>query len=253
MKRFFGVMLLAGLVGAPLAARAADTVDKQKLDARLANAQETIEAVMSQKDGAIPDSIANDAYCVAVVPGLIKGAFIVGAEYGQGVATCRTSHGWSGPVFIRMAGGSWGFQIGGKGTDLVLLAVNRKGMEDLLQSHFKIGGDASAAAGPVGRTAQAATDISMRSELLSYSREHGLFAGVDLSGVTVSQNAADTNSYYGDFHNFDTILNGKVNAPAGARSFLHTVSQYFGEVTSDKDEKQQVVDKQKTKTGSGQH
>jgi SH3 domain-containing YSC84-like protein 1 len=253
MGRIFGFIFLAVLLGAPIAGRAADTVDKQKLDERLANAQQTIESVMSQKDGAIPDAIAKKAYCVAVVPGLLKGAFILGAEYGQGVATCRTSHGWSGPVFVRMAGGSWGFQIGGKGTDLVLLAVNKKGMEDLLQSHFKLGADASAAAGPVGRTAQAATDISMRSEMLAYSRAHGLFAGVDLSGVTVSQNSVDTNGYYGDFHNFDTILNGKVSAPAGARPFLHTISQYFGEVTPDENARKQVVDRPKTSTGSGQH
>jgi lipid-binding SYLF domain-containing protein len=250
MKKLFGIFLLAGLVGAPVAARAADTVDKQKLDARLENAKETIESVMAEKDKAIPDAIARKAYCVAVVPGLINGAFIVGVEYGQGVATCRTSHGWSGPVFIRMAGGSWGFQIGGKGTDLVLLAVNKKGMEDLLQSHFKVGADVSAAAGPVGRTAQASTDISMRSEMLAYSRAHGLFAGVDLSGVTVSQNAEDTNGYYGDTHNFDAILNGKVPAPAGSHQFLHTISQYFGEITPDEKEEQQVVDKP---ASSGQH
>ena len=249
MKKLFGYMLLAGLVGIPAAARAADTVDKTKLDERLANAQNTLESVMGEKDKAIPDQIAKKAYCVAVVPGLIKGAFIVGAEYGQGVATCRTSHGWSGPVFIRMAGGSWGFQIGGKGTDLVMVAVNRKGMDDLLQSHFKVGADASAAAGPVGREAQAATDLSMRSELLTWSRAHGLFAGVDLSGVTVSQNAVDTNGFYGDFHNFDTILNGKVPAPAAARSFLHTVSEYFGEAAAGEPETREV-DRPK---GSGQH
>jgi lipid-binding SYLF domain-containing protein len=253
MKRFFGVVLLAGLVGAPVATRAADTADKQKLDERLASAQETIESVMGQKDGAIPDSIARKAYCVAVVPGLVKGAFIVGAEYGQGVATCRTSHGWSGPVFIRMAGGSWGFQVGGKGTDLVLLAVNKKGMENLLQSHFKIGADASAAAGPLGRSGEAATDLSMKSEMLAYSRAHGLFAGVDLSGVTVSQNATDTNGFYGNYHDFDTILNGKVSAPAGSNAFLHTISQYFGEVTPDEREHRQVVDKPTNNMPSGQH
>jgi lipid-binding SYLF domain-containing protein len=126
-------------------------------------------------------------------------------------------------------------------------------MEALLQSHFKIGGDASAAAGPIGRDAQAATDLSMRSELLTWSRAHGLFAGVDLSGVTVSQNAVDTNAYYGDFHNFDSILNGKVPPPAGSHAFLHSISQYFGEVTPDRDERNQVVDKPRTPKGSGQH
>lgn len=250
MKKLFGLVLIAGLAGIPVATRAADTADKQKLEDRLQNAQNTLESVMSERDKGIPDAIAKKAYCVAVVPGLIKGAFIVGAEYGQGVATCRTSHGWSGPVFIRMAGGSWGFQIGGKGTDLVMLAVDQKGMGDLLQSHFKIGADASAAAGPLGRDAQAATDLSMRSELLTWSRAHGLFAGVDLSGVTVSQNAVDTNALYGGFHNFDTILNGKVPPPAESRAFLHTVSQYFGEATEGEHERRDV---DRPKTGSGQH
>ena len=245
MKKLLGFTLMATLMGAPIVALAADTADMPKLDQRMENAQLTLESVMSEKDKAIPDDIARKAYCVAVVPGLIKGAFILGAEYGQGVATCRTSHGWSGPVFIRMAGGSWGFQIGGKGTDLVMLAVDRKGMQDLLQSHFKVGADASAAAGPVGRDAQAATDISMRSELLTWSRAHGLFAGVDLSGVTVSQNAVDTNAFYGTFHNFDAILNGKVPAPASSARFLHTVSQYFGEADRGEPD-HRVVDRPKS-------
>lgn len=233
-KKLLGLLLVVGLA---VPAFAADTADTQKLDQRLQEAQSTLEQIMGTKDKAIPDTIASKAYCVAVVPGLIKGAFIIGAEYGQGVATCRTGHGWSGPVFIRLAGGSWGFQIGGKGTDLVMVAVDRKGMQDLLQSKFKIGAGASAAAGPVGRSAQAATDLSMRSELLTWSRSHGLFAGVDLSGVTVSQNALDTTALYGDhFHTFDTILDGKVPPPAAARPFLHAVAQYFGEAKQEQEE-----------------
>ncbi len=118
-------------------------------------------------------------------------------QYGQGVVTCRTGHGWSGPVFIRMAGGSFGFQIGGQSTDLVLVAVNDRGFQDLLKSKFKIGGDASAAAGPVGRAGQASTDWKMNAELLSYSRNKGLFAGIDLDGTSVTQNTQDTDTYYG--------------------------------------------------------
>lgn len=230
MKKFLGLILLAGIAALPVTARAADTdgADMQKLDQRLQSAQMTLDQIMASQDHSIPEDIASKAKCVAVVPGLIKGAFIVGAEYGQGVATCRTMHGWSGPVFIRMAGGSWGFQIGGKGTDLILVAVNRKGMQDLLQSRFKIGAGASAAAGPVGRTAQAATDLSMRAELLSYSRSRGLFAGIDLKGVTVSQNAQDTAALYGNYHTFESILNGHVAPPAVARPFLRTVEKYFG-------------------------
>jgi len=159
---------------------------------------------------------------------MVKGAFIFGAEYGQGVVTCRDAHGWSAPVFIRMAGGSFGFQIGGQGTDLVLVAVDHKGFQDLLQDKFKIGAGASAAAGPVGRDAQASTDISMRAELLTWSRSRGIFAGVDLNGVSVSQNTDDTDTFYGGAQHFDSILHGSVPAPEAAHPFLHAISQYFG-------------------------
>jgi lipid-binding SYLF domain-containing protein len=184
---------------------------------------------MSTPDHAVPEGIARHAKCIAVVPGVLKGAFIVGAEYGQGVVTCRTGHGWSGPVFIRLAGGSFGFQIGGKGTDLVLVATNDRGFQDLLHDKFKIGADASAAAGPVGRDAQASTDISMRAELLTWSRSRGIFAGIDLSGVTISQNTDDTDDLYGGHNRFEHILRGEVPAPGRAEGFLHAIRQYFGE------------------------
>ena len=166
---------------------------------------------------------------MAVVPGLIKGAFVFGGQYGQGVVTCRTGHGWSAPVFIRMAGGSFGFQIGGQSTDLVLVAVNDKGLQDLLKNKFKIGGDASAAAGPVGRAGQASTDWKMNAELLSYSRNKGLFAGIDLDGTSVSQNKEDTELYYGAPEHFETVLKGEVEVPPGAEPFVRTVAQYFVE------------------------
>jgi lipid-binding SYLF domain-containing protein len=203
--------------------------DQQKLETRLKAAQAVIEEIMAVPDKAIPDRITKAATCVGVVPGVVKGAFIFGAEYGQGVVTCRTGHGWSGPVFIRMAGGSFGFQIGGQGTDLVLVAVNQKGFQDLLQSKFKIGGDASAAAGPVGRNAQASTDWRLSAELLTWSRSKGVFAGIDLSGVAVSQNKEDTDAFYGSPHPFEEILHGKVVAPEAARPFLRTVVKYFHE------------------------
>ncbi len=224
MKKLLAILLVAGC-GA--AARAAD--DQGKLDGRLYAAQSVIESIMSVPDKAVPDGIARHAECIAVVPGVVKGAFIVGAEYGQGVVTCRTHHGWSGPVFIRLGGGSFGFQIGGQGTDLVLVAINEKGLQDLLHDRFKIGADASAAAGPVGRDAQASTDLSMRAELLTWSRSHGIFAGIDLNGVSVSQNAADTDALYGATHRFDEILHGAVPPPPEAEGFLHAVRQYFGE------------------------
>lgn len=201
----------------------------KKLDDRLDAARDVLTQVMSTPDKQIPDSILENATCVAVVPGMLKGAFIFGAEYGQGVVTCRTGHGWSGPVFIRMAGGSWGFQIGGKGTDLVLVAVNHKGMQDLLQSKFQIGAGASAAAGPVGRTAGASTNWKMQSELLTWSRSKGLFAGVDLNGVSVTQNLDDTDAFYGNHPSVRSILDGGVPVPEAARPFVRTVAKYFHE------------------------
>jgi SH3 domain-containing YSC84-like protein 1 len=225
MKTLFSLILIAGW---SLSAMAADH-DTQKIDQRLDNARTTLDEIMSTKDKGIPDSIARKAVCIAVVPGLLKGAFLVGAEYGQGVVTCRTGHGWSAPAFIRMAGGSFGFQAGGQGTDLILVAVNQKGFQDLLHDKFKIGADASAAAGPVGRDAQAATDLEMKSELLTWSRSRGVFAGVDLSGVSVSQNTGDTDAMYGSDYSFEKILRGAVPPPAAAEPFLHAVHRYFGE------------------------
>lgn len=207
--------------------------DTQKLDKRLDAARATLDAIMTVPDKKVPDGIAREAVCVGVVPGMVKGAFIFGAEYGQGVVTCRTAHGWSAPAFIRMAGGSFGFQAGGQGTDLVLVAVNQKGFQDLLHDKFKIGADASAAAGPVGRDAQAATDLKMRAELLTWSRSRGVFAGIDLNGVSVSQNRDDTKTLYGEQHPFEQILHGSVVPPQAARSFLHAVSQYFGHAQLD--------------------
>ena len=221
MKKIFALLCIAGM-SLPVFAS-----DKATLDSRLESARSVIDEVMQTPDKGIPDSIVKQATCIAVVPSLKKGAFIVGAQYGQGVVTCRTGRGWSGPVFIRMAGGSFGFQIGGQGTDLVLVAVNDKGLQDLLKSKFKIGGDASASAGPVGRNAQAATDLSMRAELLTYSRSKGLFAGIDLDGTTVSQNTDDTTMLYGAPHTFDQVLKGNVLPPEDSRPFLRTIAKYF--------------------------
>jgi lipid-binding SYLF domain-containing protein len=224
MKKWLAILLIASC---GVAARAAD--DHDRLDGRLDAARSVIDSIMSVPDKAIPDGIARHAKCIAVVPGVLKGAFIVGVEYGQGVVTCRTRHGWSAPVFIRLAGGSFGFQVGGQGTDLVLVATNDKGFQYLLHDKFKIGADASAAAGPVGRDAQASTDISMRAEMLTWSRSRGLFAGIDLNGATVSQNQEDTDVLYGGHHHFDAVLRGEVPPPPQAEGFLHAVREYFGE------------------------
>jgi lipid-binding SYLF domain-containing protein len=227
MKKLLALLLLAGTA---ICLRAAD--DTQKADARLDAARNVIDQIMSDKDQGIPEDIARKAVCVGVVPGMKKGAFIVGADYGQGVVTCRTANGWSAPAFIRMEGGSWGLQAGGQSTDLVLVAMNRKGFQDLLHDKFKVGGEASAAAGPVGRNAQASTDASMHAELLTWSHSKGAFAGIDLSGTTVSQNRADTDALYGSSHTPAQILSGDVPPPSSAQGFLNSISQYFGEARS---------------------
>ena len=200
---------------------------RQDLQDRIDSAKVVLDQIMGAQDRTIPMNILKSATCVAVVPGMVKGAFVFGAQYGQGVVTCRTGHGWSAPVFIRMAGGSFGFQIGGQSTDLILVAVNDRGFQDLLKNKFKIGGDASAAAGPVGRAGQASTDWKMNAELLSYSRNKGLFAGIDLDGTVLSQNQSDTQTLYGAAIPFDTILSGKQVTPAEARPFVRTVAKYF--------------------------
>ena len=200
---------------------------REDLQARVDAAKTVLDQIMTAGDKSIPMDILQQATCVGVVPGFLKGAFLVGAQYGQGVVTCRTGHGWSAPVFIRMAGGSFGLQAGGQSTDLVLVAVNDRGFQDLLKDKFKIGGDASAAAGPVGRNTQAATDWKMGAELLTYSRSKGLFAGIDLDGTRVSQNSEDTELFYGAPHSFDAILKGSVPVPDGAVAFVKDVAQYF--------------------------
>jgi SH3 domain-containing YSC84-like protein 1 len=200
---------------------------RESLQDRIDAAKVVLDQIMAAKDRSIPMDILEQATCVAVVPGMIKGAFVFGGQYGQGVVTCRTGHGWSAPVFIRMAGGSFGFQIGGQSTDLVLVAVNDRGFQDLLKNKFKIGGDASAAAGPVGRSGQASTDWKMNAELLSYSRNKGVFAGISLDGTSVSQNSEDTELYFGQAHSFESILKGSVAVPEGAVLFVRGVAQYF--------------------------
>jgi SH3 domain-containing YSC84-like protein 1 len=200
---------------------------REDLQDRVDSAKLVLDQIMRANDRTVPSNILKSATCVAVVPGMVKGAFLVGAQYGQGVVTCRTGHGWSAPVFIRMAGGSFGFQIGGQATDLILIAVNDRGFQDLLKDKFKIGGDASAAAGPVGRAGTASTDWKMNAELLSYSRAKGLFAGIDLDGTSVSQNRDDTEIYYGEPHQFESILQGDVPVPPGAVAFVRDVANYF--------------------------
>jgi lipid-binding SYLF domain-containing protein len=201
--------------------------DKAKDEERLSSAQAVIQEIMATPDRAIPQSILAGASCVVVVPSYKKGAFLVGAQYGQGVATCRTPKGWSAPVFVKLAGGSFGFQFGGQATDLVLIAMNQHGLQDMLKNKFKIGGDAAASAGPVGRNAQAGTDWKLNAEFLTYSRSKGLFAGIDLDGTVLSQNEDDTAALYGSPIPFQTLLKGGQPTPPSAVPFVRTVAKYF--------------------------
>jgi lipid-binding SYLF domain-containing protein len=226
MKRISAMMCGLAMVACSVAAHAAD--DKAKVADRLTAAGQVIQQIMATPDKAIPGGILSGASCVVVIPSYKKGAFVVGAQYGQGVATCRIQNGrWSAPVCVQLAGGSFGFQIGGQATDLVLIAMNQQGLQDMLKNKFKLGADAAAAAGPVGRNAQAGTDWKLNAEFLSYSRSKGLFAGINLDGTVLSQNQDDTRALYGADVPFDTILKGGQPTPDEAKPFVRTVARYF--------------------------
>lgn len=196
------------------------------IEKRIKNAADVLDEVMGQKDKAIPAKIMGEAQCVAIVPSMFKVAFGFGGSHGKGVATCRTNGRWSAPAPFSITGGSWGLQIGAQSVDLIMLVMNKKGMDALLSNKFKIGADASAAAGPVGRQGEASTDWKMKAEVLTYSRARGVFAGIDLSGAKISQDADETRILYGKMVPFATILNGNVAAPSGAQPFLAAVRKY---------------------------
>ncbi len=225
MKRISAAVCSVAMLATSVSAFAA--TDKAKLDERLTNAKSVITQIMGTPDKGIPSAILSGASCVVVVPGFKKGAFLVGAQYGQGVATCRTPKGWSAPVFVQLTGGSFGFQAGGQSTDLVLVAMNQDGLQDMLKNKFKIGGDAAASAGPVGRNAQAGTDWKLNAQFLTYSRSKGLFAGIDLDGTVLSQNTDDTRTFYGADLPYDTVLKGNQATPPAARPFVRTVAKFF--------------------------
>ncbi len=228
MKIRTGLLLAASLL--PGAAFAAG--DDAKLNDRLASATKVLHQLSAVPDKGIPDRIARKARCVLVIPGYKKGAFIGGAQYGQGLATCfDTGKGWSAPVFVQMAGVSFGLQAGGQETDLVLVGVTKQSASDLLKAKLKLGGDAAAAAGPVGRDSQADTTELASAEFLTYSRNKGLFAGVDLAGDEVNQNTKDTQAFYGKDIPYQTILNGATPTPATAQAFVHEVTRVFGGVS----------------------
>jgi lipid-binding SYLF domain-containing protein len=197
--------------------------EKEDAIDRLDNATKVLNEIMATPDKGIPNEVLDGAKCIAVVPHLVKGGFVFGAKHGRGVATCRTANGWSAPSFFTVTGGSWGAQIGVEGVDLVMMVMNEKGMQQLLNSKFQIGGEASAAAGPVGRHASADTDWKLNTEILTYSRAKGAFAGATLEGAGISQDGDAIRAIYGKELTPRTILSGKVPPPASAQQFLATV------------------------------
>src|SRR5579863_5280435 len=222
MKKTLTVAVILFALG--VAALASERRDAD-LD-RIQSAATVLKEIMSAPDRSIPDSIMSGAKCIAIIPSSLKASFIIGANYGKGVATCRTDKGWSAPAFFRLTGGSFGFQAGGQASDLVLIIRTDEGMQQMLRSKFKLGADASAAAGPVGRDAQAMTDLTLRAQVLTYSRSRGLFLGVSLSGGVIKQDDADTQAFYGKDWTYYSVLNGEVPAPKDAQPFLHTVEKY---------------------------
>ncbi len=201
---------------------------------RLENATSVMHEIMGMPDKGIPEEVLEHAKCVGVIPHMVKGGFIFGAKGGTGVATCRTSNGWSAPAFITISGGNWGLQIGVEAVDVVLIIQNRKGMQRLLSSNFQIGGDASAAAGPVGRHAEAGTDWKLDTEILTYSRAKGAFAGLTLGGASLRQDNDSRHAIYGPGVTTRALLLGKVPVPAAARPFLAEIRGAKTEAAADK-------------------
>lgn len=192
---------------------------------RLQMATDVLQQVMQAPDKGIPEEVLDNAKCVVVVPHLVKGGLIFGGKYGRGVATCRTASGWSAPAFMMVGGGSWGLQIGVEGVDLVMLVMNEQGLQHLLSSKFQVSGEGSAAAGPVGRHASAGTDWKLNTEVLTYSRSKGAFAGLTLEGAVVEKDDDSTIAIYdGRNASFRSILQGSVPTPPVAQSFIDAVS-----------------------------
>jgi len=195
---------------------------------RLEESARTLHEIMETPDKGIPQDLLNKAYCVVVVPSLKKGAFVVGGEYGKGFTICRRGEGmgWGAPAAVKVEGGSFGFQIGGSSTDVVMLVMNEHGMKQLDKDKFTLGGDASIAGGPVGRTATANTDASMTAEILSWSRTKGVFAGISLSGATLRPDRDANKELYGERLDNRQVLMTKTEPPAAARPLIGELDKY---------------------------
>jgi lipid-binding SYLF domain-containing protein len=227
LKRILIVTTLVLLV--TLTAVASDREDDVS---RTQKAAQVFQEIMNTSDQGIPSDLLESAKCIAIIPGDKKFAFVFGGSYGRGLATCRTERGWSAPMFIAVDGGSVGYQIGGSSTDLVMLFMNDHALHSLLSDKFKLGADASIAAGPVGRNAAAGTDLKLNAEILSYSRSKGVFIGVSLNGAVVQADKSGDKAMYGDDVNRHEILDGKVAVPESAQALLHELGGYVHEANA---------------------
>src|SRR5579864_5371457 len=216
---------LASVVALPVAAS-----DREDDVNRTHKAAQVFKEIINTPDQGIPQELLDSAKCIAIIPGDVKFAFIFGGSYGRGVATCRAGHGWSAPMFVAIDGGSVGYQIGGSSTDIVMLFMNDHALQSLMSDKFKLGADATVAAGPVGRQAAAGTDAKMRAEILTYSRAHGVFAGVSLDGSVVQADKSGDSAMYGADITRRAILDGKVKGPESARELSEELGTYSAEV-----------------------
>ena len=222
--RLLTVTLAMAAVCAPLWAK----VDKSKTNERLSDSASLFSEVMGTPDKAIPQSLLDKAFCIVLVPGLKKGGFVFAGKYGRGFALCRhgNSNGWGAPAAIRIEGGSFGLQIGVSSSDVILLVMNERGMKRLTTSKFTLGGEATAAAGPVGRDATAQTDALLTAEILSWSRSRGAFAGLSLEGATLRNDLDDNQELYGQRWDNKTIIGGNVKPPASAARLISVLNKY---------------------------
>jgi lipid-binding SYLF domain-containing protein len=216
-------VLTAAILASTMAIAAEEPSEQVK---RMDAAATVLDEIMGTPDKGIPEELLDSAKCVAVIPSMVKIGFVFGGRHGRGIATCRTATGWSAPAPFSVTGGSWGLQIGGEAVDVVMLVMNDQGMEKMLSSKFKIGADASAAAGPVGRHVEGTTDWKMRAEVLTYSRARGAFAGLTVNGASITQDKDGTRILYGRMIPSAEILRGKVKPPEGSHQFLAAVRKY---------------------------
>jgi lipid-binding SYLF domain-containing protein len=224
LKRILVVTIL-GL----LASISAIASDREDDVSRTHKAAQVFKEIMDTPDRGIPQDLLESAKCIVIIPGDVKFAFIFGGSYGKGLATCRAAHGWSAPMFVAIDSGSVGYQIGGSSTDIVMLFMNDHALQSLLSDKVKLGADASVAAGPVGRSGAASTDLKLNAEILSYSRAKGIFAGVSLDGAVMQADKTGDKAMYGGDVERQDILSGKIAVPASARPLLHELGGYVQE------------------------